>query len=255
MYTIMIVDDEQLEIDVLSLIISKEFKIFNNIITAKNGKEAILKAKENKPDLILMDISLPEIDGLCALEKIKSFLPNVNVLMLTAYSKFDYVQKAMRVGAKDYLLKPLRTEDLKKSINKTFKDINEKTNNNNFKEKYLYIDKSKSDIVKNSIVYINKNYKNKIDLNTISKEIHINHQYLSRIFKKEIGISCVDYINALRVNNACEMLTETTYPAYRIACDSGFSDSAYFSRVFTKHVKLTPSKYRKMHLGNTCVTM
>lgn len=258
MYTVMIVDDEQLEIDVLSIILSREFKIFNNIISAKNGKEAILKAKESKPDLILMDISLPEIDGLCALEKIKSFLPNVNVLMLTSHSKFDYIQRAMRLGAKDYLLKPLRTEDLITSINKIFKDIkdikniNTKINNNNkSREKYLYIDKSKSDIVKNSIIYINKNYKNKIDLNTISNEIHINHQYLSRVFKKEIGMSCIDYINELRVNNACEMLTETTYPAYRIACDSGFSDSAYFSRVFAKHIKLTPSEYRKTYLQSS----
>lgn len=246
MYTLMIVDDEPMEIEALRMIISKEFKLFDTIIEAKNGKEAILKAKKHMPDIILMDISIPEIDGLCAQQEIISFLPNVNTIMLTAHSRFDYAQKAIEFGAKNYLLKPARTSDLKKSIDKILKDID----NNIAKEQHLYINKSKSDIVKNSIIYMNNNYKNKIDLNSISSEVHINSQYLSRIFKKEIGISCVDYLNLLRVNQACEMLTETAYPAYRIACDSGFSDSAYFSRVFTKHIKLTPSQYRKRHISN-----
>lgn len=251
MYTIMIVDDEQLEIDALKMIISKEFKIFKNIIIATNGKEAILKAKQHKPDIILMDISLPEVDGFSAQEKIISALPKVNTIMLTAHSKFDYVQQAIRLKVKDYLLKPLRTDDLKKSINKILGEVKNNNiinNNNNNKEDYLYLNKSKSDIVRKSIIYMNKNYKNKIDLNSISSEIHTNAQYLSRVFKKEIGIGCIDYINLLRINQACEMLTETTYPAYRIACDSGFSDSAYFSRVFTKHLNLTPSEYRKKYV-------
>ncbi|MPQ43631.1 helix-turn-helix domain-containing protein, partial [Clostridium tarantellae] len=80
---------------------------------------------------------------------------------------------------------------------------------------------------------------------------HINSQYLSRLFKKEIGISYSDYLNTLRVNNACSLLVNTSYTNYRIAIDSGFTDSAYFSKVFTKHIKVTPSKYRKMHIDKS----
>lgn len=245
MYTIMIVDDEILEVEALEMIISKEFSVFKNIITASNGKDAILKAKQHKPDIILMDISLPEIDGFSAQEKIISILPNTSTIMLTAHSSFDYVQKAMRLKAKDYLLKPVRTNDLKSSIKKILGELKA---NNNHAEEFLYLNRSKSDIIRNTIVYMNNNYKNKIDLNSIANEIHVNPQYLSRVFKKEIGMGCTDYINLLRVNQAREMLVETSYPAYRIACDAGFSDSAYFSRVFTKHVNLTPSEYRKSFL-------
>lgn len=248
MFTLMIVEDEYIEREALRMIISKEFNgKINTIIEAKNGNEAIINAKKHKPDIILMDIGIPEINGLDAHKKIISFLPNVQTIILTAYSNFNYAQEALRLQVKDYLLKPARTSTLKNSINKIISKINKPS----LLEDYLYINKSQSDIIRKAIIYMNNNYQNKIDLHSVSNEVHVNSQYLSRLFKKEIGISYVDYLNTVRVNNACNMLSNTTYPAYRIATDSGFTDSAYFSRVFTKHTKLTPSQYRRKNITIT----
>ncbi len=244
MYTLMIVEDESMEREALHKIISNEFKNEIRILDdAKNGIEAITKAKQNKPDIILMDIGLPGKNGIEVQQEIISSLPNVQTIILTAYSDFTYAQSAVKLKVKDYLLKPVKTSTLKLAINKIILDLNNVPLN-----EYMLPLKEKeceSDIIQKSISYINNNFKEKIDLESISNHIHLNAQYFSRIFKKEMGISCIDYLNQLRINNSCKMLFTTSYPVYRIAIESGFTDASYFSRVFTRLLKETPVEYRR----------
>lgn len=242
MYTLMIVEDEPMEREALRKIISKEFKDQIKILDdAKNGIEAITKAQQNKPDIILMGIGLPGKNGLEVQQEIISFLPNVQTIIQTAYSNFTYAQKALKLKVKDYLLKPVKTPDLKLSINKIIMDLDDISLN----EYPFALKESETDIMKESISYMNINFKDKIDLQSISNHIHLNAQYFSRIFKKEMGISCIDYINQLRINYSCKMLCTTSYPVYRIAIESGFTDASYFSRVFTRHLQDTPIEYRR----------
>jgi len=102
-----------------------------------------------------------------------------------------------------------------------------------------------SELIQNALSYIHQNYLNKINLESVAKIIHTNPQYLSRLFKKEMEISFVDYLNLLKIKYACKLLTETSYPIYRIASESGFSDAPYFTRVFNKHMDMLPGDFRK----------
>ncbi|MHC1749691.1 MAG: response regulator [Cellulosilyticaceae bacterium] len=253
MYTIMTVDDEPIEREALQTILNRKYKgQIHTIIEARNGKEAIQKAKDFKPDIILMDIGLPEVNGIEAQEEIISFLPNVQTIMLSAYSHFSYAQKAMQFRARDYLLKPVKTPNLLSAIDKVMEDLNQlpvvtgETASN--LEANLHIKDVKSDIIKEAVLYMDNNFKEKIDLQSISNQIHLNPQYFSRLFKKEMGVSCIDYLNTLRVNYASKLLSSTTYPAYRIAMESGFTDPSYFCRIFTKYTQFTPLEYRKHYL-------
>src|SRR5690348_13074547 len=98
MYTLMIIEDEPMEREALHRIISKEFKDQIRILDdAKNGIEAIKKAQQNKPDIILMDIRLPGKNGLEVQEEVISLLPNVQTIIQTAYSDFNYAQKALKL--------------------------------------------------------------------------------------------------------------------------------------------------------------
>lgn len=244
MYTLMIVEDEPMEREALRRIISNEFKEKIKILDdAKNGAEAIRKAQQSKPDIILMDIGLPEITGIDAQQEIISFLPKTQTIILSAHSNFSYAQDAMKVKAKDYLLKPVKTPNLKSSINNIIADLD----NVSLSESSIAVNDTESDIIKKAISYMNTNFRDKIDLDSISNYIHLNSQYFSRVFKKEIGISYIDYLNSLRVNYACKMLSTTSYPVYRVAVESGFTDPSYFSRVFTKYTQCTPNKYRRTH--------
>jgi YesN/AraC family two-component response regulator len=246
MYKVMIVEDEPMERLVLRKIITKGFA--DRIILlddAKNGIEAVSMARELKPDIIIMDIGLPGKPGIAVQEEILSFLPNVQTVIQTAYSDFVYVQKALSLGAKDYLLKPVKADMLECALNRILTSLQK---NVAAQQPYDVRDLDlEKDVIKKAIVYMNNHFTDKVDLNAIAKHVHMNAKYISRIFKKETGINCVDYLNQLRINYACKMLSTTAYPIYRVAMDSGFSDASYFNKVFTKVMKETPLGYRKKH--------
>lgn len=116
MYTILIVDDEQLERQALRFIVETKCEQIRVVGEAGDGANAIRLAAQTKPDIVLMDIRMPEMNGLEAAKGIRALLPNASILMLTAFDEFSYAKQALTVGAVDYLLKPVRPDDLVKAL-------------------------------------------------------------------------------------------------------------------------------------------
>ncbi len=106
-YTILIVDDSIFVKKQLSQILTSER--FNVIDTASDGEEAINKYKEHHPkiDLVTMDITMPKMDGITALEKIIEFDKEAKIIMISALGKQELVKKSLLLGAKNYIIKPL----------------------------------------------------------------------------------------------------------------------------------------------------
>ncbi|MBN2544494.1 MAG: response regulator [Spirochaetes bacterium] len=106
-YNILIVDDSIFVKKQLSQILTSEK--FNVIDTASDGEEAVEKYKEYHPkvDLVTMDITMPKMDGITALEKIIEFDKNAKVVMISALGKQELVKKSLLLGAKNYIIKPL----------------------------------------------------------------------------------------------------------------------------------------------------
>ena len=90
---------------------------FENVATAKNGKEGFEKIAHFKPDLVFMDIFMPEMDGIETLTTIRSQYLNVDVITVTAANDFDTVQKCLRLGVCDYIMKPFTFERIEKALN------------------------------------------------------------------------------------------------------------------------------------------
>lgn len=85
---------------------------------AQNGIEAVDKYKESKPDLVTMDITMPEKDGVEALKEIKAFDPEATILMCSAMGQQSMVMDAIRAGAIDFIVKPFDTERVIKALDK-----------------------------------------------------------------------------------------------------------------------------------------
>ncbi len=98
-------------------------------LEAADGAEAVQMARQHKPDIILMDIKMPNLDGLQATSVIRSEQQDVKVVMLTAYNEFSYIQKALKLGARDYLLKPIRPIKLIELLEEIQKEIYEERRN------------------------------------------------------------------------------------------------------------------------------
>lgn len=107
MYKILLADDEGIVTDSLQYIIKKNFGDECACAIAKNGRQAIEIAENFQPDIAFLDIQMPGLNGLKAMEEIRTQNPRVKILILTAYDNVDYAKEALRLGAVDYLTKPI----------------------------------------------------------------------------------------------------------------------------------------------------
>lgn len=97
--------------------------------------------------------------------------------------------------------------------------------------------------------YIAENYKDEISLTSVANVVNISTVYLSRLFKKEEGINFLDYVNQYRISVAKKLLHDVRYNVLEVADLAGFKNTRYFSKIFKKEVGITPSEYRKRHVG------
>lgn len=114
---ILIVDDAAFMRMMIKDILSKNgFEIAGE---ANDGVQAIEKYKEVSPDLVTMDITMPEMDGITALKEIKKFDPNAKVIMCSAMGQQAMVIDAIQAGAKDFIVKPFQADRVIEAIKKT----------------------------------------------------------------------------------------------------------------------------------------
>ena len=116
MYTLLIADDEQLERQALRFIIDKQCPEIQIVGEAGDGASVVRTAVEEKPDVVLMDIRMPEMNGLEAAKSIRALLPDTSIIMLTAFDEFSYAKEALALGAVEYLLKPIRPDELVRTL-------------------------------------------------------------------------------------------------------------------------------------------
>lgn len=241
MINVMIVDDEELERQALSVIMNRceNIKI---IAQAKNGKEAIELDKRFNPEIIIMDSKMPGIDGIKASKIIKQQNTDKIVIMMV-YNDFELMHNSLILGINDYILKPIKPSDLINIIDKSI--VNLKTNSKLQIERYT---KDKKDLSINaSIEYINNNLGKDVSLEKVASICNLSPCYFSKVFKKEVGINFISYVNDKKINRAKEILETTDIPITNIAIDLGFEDCGYFIRVFKKLQEVTPKKYRELY--------
>lgn len=123
MLKILIADDEKYERDSVISLIEENFKDKLTIAQAKNGREAIEIAEQIRPEIIIMDIKMPGINGIKAIEEIRKTSSSTYFIMLTAYDYFDFAVEAVKLNVKEYLLKPFVRSDLIIKINNAIEAV------------------------------------------------------------------------------------------------------------------------------------
>lgn len=118
MYRLMIADDQSIECRALEHKIQTEFENIEVLPSARDGIDFLKKAEEFKPDIAIVDINMPGLNGLETIEILKMRNINMKVIIHTSYSEFDYARKAIQLGAVEYLLKPASKEEMVAAIEK-----------------------------------------------------------------------------------------------------------------------------------------
>lgn len=110
MYSILIVDDEQIERNGIKMLINK-YGLELNLYEAENGKKALEFIEKNPVDILFTDIKMPFMDGLELAEKAKKLLPDLKIIIYSAYSEFNYARQAINIKVIHYILKPIKKDE------------------------------------------------------------------------------------------------------------------------------------------------
>lgn len=102
-------------------------------------------------------------------------------------------------------------------------------------------------LVEAAIAYLEKHVGRRVRVGDVARSACVSTSTLAHVFKRETGMTLMDYMTRMRVDRACELLRNSPLRLAEIAFDLGFSDTAYFSRVFRKHTGASPSAYRRTH--------
>ena len=122
-YKIMLADDEGIVIDSLKFIIEKEFGDQCTIEFAKTGRSVIELAENFRPDIAIMDIQMPGINGIEAMREIRETNTNVVFIVMSAYDKFDYAKEAIKLGVLEYITKPMEKTRIIAALGKAMEQI------------------------------------------------------------------------------------------------------------------------------------
>lgn len=210
------------------------------VYEAKNGQEAIDLMVKHQPDIILLDVQMPLKDGIEVMQAAKSAGLNPVTIILSGYDEFKYAQQALRYGAKEYLLKPLRASDILKCLNdiadKYIDAVEEDSSIDEMEQTNYFIQTAKE--------YIAEHCTENISLADVAEAAGISSGYLSTMFTQYEKCGFVDYLNKVRIEMACCYLEQKSLKNYEIAYKVGFRDEKYFSKVFKKIKGVTPREYR-----------
>ena len=234
---LLIADDENLELKVLEKTVKKHFVDELEIFASSNGRKASQICDEVKPDIALLDIEMPGMNGIELAKYIKEKYAECIIIFITAYDRFDYAIEAMHIKAFDYLLKPWKEERLCELINTAIENVRSM-------QKTDSIVHSQKDVIKD---YIDRNYKKDISAKDVAGILGYSDVYFSKVFKQLFDDNFINYLTKIRIDRAKLLLKDVSFNIKEVGKSVGYADSNYFTKVFKRSVGMSPSEYRSKH--------
>lgn len=234
---LLIADDENLELKVLEKTVKKHFVDELEIFASSNGRKASQICDEVKPDIALLDIEMPGMNGIELAKYIKEKYAECIIIFITAYDRFDYAIEAMHIKAFDYLLKPWKEERLFELINTAIENVRSM-------QKTDSIVHSQKDVIKD---YIDRNYKKDISAKDVAGILGYSDVYFSKVFKQLFDDNFINYLTKIRIDRAKVLLKDISFNIKEVGKSVGYADSNYFTKVFKRSIGMSPSEYRNRH--------
>ena len=234
-YSVYLIDDEPMAVEELKRQIPWQqygMQVIGSQTSPQDGlKEAILF----KPHAIFSDMKMPGMNGIQLAQALHNSLPNSEVIIVSAWSEFDYARQALREGCFDYLLKPLKESEYGPTLQRLFNHLAQKS------PAALPTDGSPLEEILN---YIRANFSQRITLSTLSDQFHISQNTICSYFNRYMRTTFVSFLTDLRMKEAEKLLSQTSLSIKEIAAYSGYDDYFYFCRVFQRQFSCTPTQLR-----------
>jgi len=246
MYRVVLVDDERLIVEGLTRVVKWRELGCEVIGSASDGREGLALIRREKPDIVLTDIRMPNMDGLTMLAALHSEFPLMQVTVLTAFRDFDYAQKAINLGVCRYLLKPSKMDELNEAIRTMTQRLDQQPPQEAepVPEPASEGSEAGSFIVRAALEYMQQHCTERISLADVADNVYVSQWHLSKLINRHTGQSFFDLIGTMRIEKAKVLLTDPSMRVHAVAEQVGYNDVAHFSKSFKKIVGKTPGEYR-----------
>ena len=245
MYRVILVDDERLILRGLSTVVPWAELGCEVAGTAHDGVDGLKLIHDLRPDIVLTDIRMPNMDGLTMLAAIRSEFPEIQMSVLTAYRDFEYARQAITLGVCRYLLKPSNLEELKEAVRQMAARLDAMPRLQEEAPEDESVREAGNYLVKAALSYMKEHCTEQhLSLGEVADHVYVSQWHLSKLLNRETGQSFFDLLGSMRITRAKELLADPALRIHEIAEETGFSDVAHFSRSFKKIAGCTPGEYR-----------
>ena len=210
--------------------------------TYADAMDALKNMAFYSPDVIITDITMPEINGLDMIDRMRETDQEAYIIILSGYSDFGFAQRAIELGVTRYLTKPTKRRELLGVLEEIEGKLSEKQKGGEEKKEVSNL------MVQKAMDYIALNYSEKISLKNIAEELYLSPNYLSELFKRHTDKNISEYITQFRLDKARRYLQQPEYKIADVSDLVGFGDPRYFSSMFKRQYGMTPNEYRNRNV-------
>lgn len=207
---------------------------------AADGMEALAKIDSLRPDIVIMDINIPIMNGLKVIQVSRVKHPRIAFVIVSGYDDFSFCQQALRLQITDYILKPVNYEEFGNCIDNLKISLFEQRVAADAEP-----ENQEERVITGITRYIQEHLEQEVSLSVLAEEFHLNSQYISQLFKNEIGVGFMAHLTNVRMEKAKKLLISTSLSIAEIADRVGCGDYRVFTKVFKKTEGITPSQYRR----------
>ena len=242
MYRVILVDDERLIVKGLSSVVPWEELGCQVAGVAYDGLSGLKLIREVRPDIVLTDIRMPNMDGLTMLAALRSEFPHMQVSVLTAYRDFDYARQALHLGVCRYLLKPSNMDEIEEALRLMTERLDVLRANDGEPEEDAA---AGNFVVQAALAYMREHFTEQhLSLSDVADNVYVSQWHLSKLLNRETQQTFFDLLGNMRVERAKKLLADPAQRIHEVAESVGYTDVAHFSKSFKKYVGCTPGEYR-----------
>lgn len=221
---------------------------------AVDGNDALVKISEQKPDLIISDIMMPVMNGIQLTEKIRhdNEIADIPIILLTALSDEKHIVKGLKYGADAYIEKPFSIPVLIAKCRQLIEQRDKLRSHyatetmSNVEPQEIIVNEQDKRFKERLDVWLNSNFhKSNLDVDTFAESMGYGRTTFYKKVKKIMGMTPNDYLKAMRMNKAAELLMNDTLTVAEISYKVGFEDPYYFSKSFKNYFGVSPTQYRR----------